>query len=96
MKNLVLDTTTLEVSGFSSSRKRYLLNSWYLGLKWMSHIKVNRNMMTNIEGLYAAGDCAGKPYQLSKAVGEGQIAALHAVEYVDKATSSDKMSILLR
>lgn len=48
------------------------------------HIKVDRNMMTNIEGLYAAGDCAGKPYQLAKAVGEGQIAALHAVGYVDR------------
>ncbi|HHV71852.1 MAG TPA: thioredoxin reductase, partial [Clostridia bacterium] len=29
-------------------------------------------------------DCVGKPYQLAKAVGEGQIAALHAVEYLAK------------
>jgi thioredoxin reductase (NADPH) len=48
------------------------------------HIRVDRNMMTNIDGIYAAGDCAGKPYQLLKAAGEGQIAALHAVGYVDK------------
>ena len=42
------------------------------------HIKVNRNMQTNIKNLYAAGDCSGKPYQYMKAAGEGLIAALHA------------------
>jgi len=48
------------------------------------HIKVDRDMQTNIKGVYAAGDCTGKPYQISKAVGEGQVAALNAVEYIDK------------
>lgn len=47
------------------------------------HIKVDRNMLTNIEGCYAAGDCIGKPYQYIKAAGEGQIAALNAVSYID-------------
>jgi thioredoxin reductase (NADPH) len=40
-------------------------------------------METNIQGLYAAGDCAGKPYQVAKSVGEGQTAALNAVVYLD-------------
>lgn len=44
------------------------------------HIKVNRKMETNIDGCYAAGDCTGKPYQYMKSVGEGQVAALNAVE----------------
>ncbi|URZ03524.1 NAD(P)/FAD-dependent oxidoreductase [Clostridium felsineum] len=44
------------------------------------HIKVNRKMETNIEGCYAAGDCTGRPYQYMKSVGEGQVAALNAVE----------------
>lgn len=48
------------------------------------HIKVNRNMETNIKGCYAAGDCTGKPYQYMKAVGEGQVAALNAVEYLNQ------------
>jgi thioredoxin reductase (NADPH) len=47
------------------------------------HIKVDRNMRTNIEGCYAAGDCAGKPYQYLKSAGEGQVAALSAVSYLD-------------
>lgn len=44
------------------------------------HIAVDRQMRTNIRGLYACGDAVGKPYQVSKAVGEGLIAALSAVE----------------
>ena len=48
------------------------------------HIKVDRNMKTNIEGCYAAGDCIGKPYQYIKAAGEGLVAALAAVSYLDR------------
>ena len=47
------------------------------------HIKVDRNMNTNIEGCFAAGDCAGKPYQYIKSAGQGHIAALSAVTYLD-------------
>jgi thioredoxin reductase (NADPH) len=47
------------------------------------HIRVDRELKTNIPGVFAAGDCTGKPYQLAKAVGEGQAAALNAVNYVD-------------
>ncbi|MEA5096067.1 MAG: NAD(P)/FAD-dependent oxidoreductase [Sedimentibacter saalensis] len=47
-------------------------------------IAVDRNMETNIEGVYAAGDITGKPLQLSKAVSEGLIAAQHAALQIDK------------
>ena len=47
------------------------------------HIKVDRNMQTNLEGCYAAGDCTGKPYQYMKSAGEGLVAALSAVSYLD-------------
>lgn len=47
------------------------------------YIKVNRKMETNLPGLYAAGDCTGKPLQVSKAVGEGLIAAQMAAAYLD-------------
>ena len=48
------------------------------------HIKVDTQMATNIPGIFAAGDVAGKPYQVAKAVGQGQLAALSAVSYVDQ------------
>lgn len=47
------------------------------------HIKVDLNMKTNIQGCFAAGDCTGKPYQYMRAAGQGQVAALNAVAYLD-------------
>ena len=48
------------------------------------YIKVDRRMATNVEGVFAAGDCTGLPLQVAKAVGEGHIAALSACEYLDE------------
>lgn len=45
-------------------------------------IVVDRNMKTNIKGCFAAGDCTGTPYQIAKAVGEGNIALHSAVSYL--------------
>ena len=47
------------------------------------HIEVKRDCSTNIKGVFAAGDCTGRPYQIAKAVGEGNVAAHSAVEYLD-------------
>lgn len=46
-------------------------------------VKTDRNMATNLPGLFAAGDLTGAPYQIAKAVGEGNIAALSAVSWID-------------
>ncbi|MBD5632644.1 MAG: NAD(P)/FAD-dependent oxidoreductase [Clostridia bacterium] len=48
------------------------------------HIVVKRDCSTNIPGIFAAGDCTGRPYQYVKAVGEGNVAAHSAVEYLGK------------
>ncbi|MEE3362432.1 MAG: NAD(P)/FAD-dependent oxidoreductase [Anaerovoracaceae bacterium] len=48
-----------------------------------AHVKVDRRMRTNIDGLFAAGDITGTPYQYVKAAGEGNVAALSAVQYLD-------------
>jgi thioredoxin reductase (NADPH) len=47
-----------------------------------AHIIVDRAMNTNIKGVFAAGDCTGRPYQIAKSVGEGNIAAHTIVEYL--------------
>ncbi len=49
-----------------------------------SYIPVDRDMKTNVPGVFAAGDCTGKPLQVAKAVGEGNIAAIAAAEYIAK------------
>ncbi len=48
------------------------------------HIKVDRRMATNIPGCFACGDIAGTPYQYIKSAGEGNVAALSAVAYLDE------------
>lgn len=47
-----------------------------------THIIVDLQMETNIKGLFACGDIAGKPYQYIKSAGQGNIAALLAVAYL--------------
>lgn len=47
------------------------------------HVRVGASGETNIPGIFAAGDCTGTPYQIAKAVGEGQLAAFAAVKYLD-------------
>ena len=44
-------------------------------------VTVNRMVETNIAGVYACGDCTGWPYQLSKAIGEGLVAAQAAARF---------------
>jgi thioredoxin reductase (NADPH) len=46
------------------------------------YIKVDEKQMTNIKGVYAAGDVTGRVLQVAKAVGEGCVAALSAYEYI--------------
>lgn len=49
-----------------------------------NHIKVDLDMKTNIKGLFACGDVVGRPYQINKAVGQGQVAGLNAASYISK------------
>ena len=46
------------------------------------HIRVDAAMKTSIPGVFAAGDCTGRPYQIARAAGQGNIAALSAADYV--------------
>ncbi|MCF0135926.1 MAG: NAD(P)/FAD-dependent oxidoreductase [Lachnospiraceae bacterium] len=46
------------------------------------HIVADRQCRTNTPGCFAAGDCTGRPYQLTKAMGEGNIAAHSVLDYL--------------
>ena len=47
-----------------------------------NYIKVDEKMKTNINGIYACGDCVGGLLQISKSVYEGTIAGLEVIKYV--------------
>ena len=51
-------------------------------------IVVDRDMATSVPGVFAAGDCTGRPWQVAKAVGEGLVAGLSAARYVDRAVAA--------
>lgn len=55
------------------------------------HVAVDKaTMKTSVEGVFAAGDCTGKPYQIAKAVGDGNIAALSAAQYIEERSRGAK------
>lgn len=45
-------------------------------------IVTNEKMETNIEGIYACGDCTGGLLQISKSIHEGTIAGLQVIDYI--------------
>ena len=47
-------------------------------------IIVDNNYMTNIEGIFAIGDCIGGVYQIAKAVSDGCVASKSIIEYLKK------------
>lgn len=85
VENLVLTNSTVDLDGVFILREVTPPDKLLYGLNIENkHIKVNEQMATNLSGAYAAGDCTGIPYQLSRAVGQGQIAGLNASTYARK------------
>lgn len=81
--SLNLGEEDLQVDGVFIMRNAIAPTTLLNGLEVADgHIVVNRQMETNLKGVYAAGDCTGKPYQYAKAVGEGNVAAHSVIEYL--------------
>lgn len=61
------------------------LNSFLPGLEIRGRsIYVDDQAQTNIEGVFAGGDCTGQPWQINRAAGQGQKAALSAIRYLSR------------
>ena len=84
VESLQLRKKTYDVDGVFIIRKALRPNQLVPGLVLdESHVMVDRQMRTNIPGLFACGDITGLPYQYVKAAGEGNVAALSAVAFLD-------------
>lgn len=85
VSGLVTDKEELKVDGVFILRQSDPVENILSGLELEGEIiKVNRDMSTNIPGVFAAGDCTGKPWQIAKATGEGLVAVLSAITYLEK------------
>lgn len=49
-----------------------------------NYIVIDKNAQTNAPKLFAAGDCAGAPFQIAKAVYEGAMAGMQAMKTLKK------------
>ena len=77
------DGGALTADGIFFLRDSISLSTLLPGLKTEDgHIAVDRGMATNLKGVFAAGDCTGRPYQYTKAVGEGNVAAHSVIAYL--------------
>lgn len=80
---LVHSNGELEIDGVFLLKSAISPSALVTGLKTEDgHVTVARDCSTNLAGLFAAGDCTGRPYQYAKAVGEGNVAAHSAVKYL--------------
>ncbi|MBC8015717.1 MAG: NAD(P)/FAD-dependent oxidoreductase, partial [Sporomusaceae bacterium] len=85
VENLVMVKEQLDVHGVFIIRQSDPVENVLPGLELEGEVvKVNRDMSTNIPGVFAAGDCTGRPWQIAKATGEGLIAVLSAINYLVK------------
>ncbi len=85
VKELIADGVSYPVDGIFILRNTIAPGSFLQGLALENgHIAVDEHMKTSIDGVYAAGDCIDRPYQIARAAGQGNTAALAACEYLDK------------
>jgi thioredoxin reductase (NADPH) len=81
----LLDGVTLDVDGVFVIRSAVAPANLLKGIELSgADIFVDRNMATNKPGCFAAGDCTGRPYQLTKAVGEGNVAAHSIIAFLSE------------
>jgi thioredoxin reductase (NADPH) len=61
------------------------LNSFLPGLQMRGRsVLVDDQAETSIEGVFAGGDCTGQPWQVNRAAGQAQKAAISAINYLAK------------
>lgn len=88
---LILKDSEIETDGIFILRDSVSPGQLVPGLEMDgSHVKVDRKMQSNLRGCFAAGDIVGTPYQYIKSAGEGNIAALSAVAYIDEKKRKNK------
>lgn len=79
------EITISAVFGYIGTEPKTEMFKEYLNLNEHGYIIGNESMQTNIEGVYVAGDVREKEFrQITTAVADGTIAALHAEKYISE------------
>lgn len=84
VRKIISDNREIEISGIFILRSVIEADNLVYGLKTENgSVVVDRMMETNIKGLFACGDITGRPYQIVKALGEGNVAIHSAITYLN-------------
>ena len=85
LEQVIFDDEVLEVDGLfvalGSASSTDLAQKIGLELQ-RDRIVVNKNMETNIPGIFAAGDCTPGYQQIAKALGDGCVAGMNMSQYI--------------
>lgn len=83
VESVTADSETISCDGVFILRRAVAPHLLVMGLQMEDgHIFAGQSGSTNVPGVFAAGDCTGKPYQIARAAGQGLTAALSASEYI--------------
>ncbi len=82
-RELNVDGVFIELGGRSSADLAMDID---LMPEFDDSLKVDRSCATSVQGVFACGDITGRPWQVSKAVGEGAVAGLSAADHSKKVT----------
>ncbi len=82
LEAVVVAGKRLAVEGLFITRRKAGSELYEMKLDDNGFIIVNRQMATNVAGVYAAGDITGEPWQIAKSVGEGAVAAMSVFKYL--------------
>ncbi len=85
LEAVVVDGARIPVDGLFITRRKAgseIFEKAGLKLDDDGFIIVDRQMATNVAGVYAAGDITGEPWQIAKSVGEGAVASLSVFRFL--------------
>ncbi|MGN0807244.1 MAG: NAD(P)/FAD-dependent oxidoreductase [Candidatus Coproplasma sp.] len=83
IRSVVGEKGEFDVEGVFMLKQSFGAGTLVYGLKTEGGVVVtDKAQATSVAGVFAAGDCTGRPFQYAKAVGEGNVCAYSVNEYL--------------
>lgn len=85
IRSVVGENGEFAVDGVFMLKQAFGADTLVYGLKTEGGVVItDKSQATSVAGVFAAGDCTGRPFQYAKAVGEGNVCAYSVNAYLKK------------